>query len=158
MCRVKHSELRKLLKYSKLTGKFTWKASGEEAGYLSKRGYVQIKVKGKTYLAHILAHYYVTGDYPDKLIDHKDHNRANNKWSNLRIATNAMNSWNTSLRTDSSSGVKGVSWCERASRWRARVSVFGKTYSCGYHRSKRAAQRAVRALRKSLHGEFACHG
>ncbi|QEG07628.1 homing endonuclease [Salmonella phage SE5] len=158
MCELTHSELRSLLKYRKTTGEFIWKDSGEVAGHLSKSGYIQIKVNSKTYRAHLLAWYYVTGEYPIKIIDHKNHKRYDNRWKNLREATHAMNSWNTSLRSDSKSGVKGVCYDERTGRWRARVTVFGKTYGCGYHTSKKAAEAAVRTRRVELHGEFACHG
>lgn len=158
MCEITHKELKSLIKYKKTTGEIIRKRTGDVAGYTSKKGYVQVKLRGKTYLAHVIAWYYVTGEYPSFIVDHKDHVRWNNRWSNLRKADEAMNSWNTRRRSDNTSGVKGLCKDSRTGLWRARLGFRGRVYSCGYHKTKRAATEALRVRRNELHGEFACHG
>ena len=76
-----------------------------ETGELWKNGrvcrsetqeYKHIRVGSRVYQQHRVAWYLHTGEDPDELtVDHKDHNRHNNKWSNLRLATYSQNKANT---------------------------------------------------------------
>lgn len=56
-----------------------------------------IGLYGKKYLAHRLAYFYVTGKWPPHQIDHRDGNKANNKWRNIRPATSTENKGNIGL-------------------------------------------------------------
>ena len=85
--------LKSILDYDLDTGIFTWKINkakrtkiGDIAGW-SYNGYREIEINDKKYKAHRLAWLYVYGEMPNKLIDHIDGNRSNNKISNLREAT-----------------------------------------------------------------------
>ena len=49
-----------------------------------------------------------TGEDPVAQIDRIDGDRLNNRWNNLRPATNGTNIWNSKLRKDNASGFKGV--------------------------------------------------
>lgn len=44
---------------------------------------LQIQIDGKRYLAHRLAVFYMTGEWPIGDVIHKDGNRSNNRWLNL---------------------------------------------------------------------------
>lgn len=69
---------------------------GEPAGFIDTHGYMKIKIKGKTYmLAHIvwLIH---TGDWPEFELDHRDRNKRNNRFNNLRPASRQMQMQNRS--------------------------------------------------------------
>ena len=139
---------------------------GRELGCKDERsGYIIIKVFKKTYFAHQIAFHVMTGRIPD-LIDHKDNNGFNNKWSNLREATKQTNAMNARIRKDNSTGVKGISWEERANGFQARVAINGKSttkrFSVSKHKTKELAlckaEEWVRSIRLDLHGEFTNHG
>src|SRR5690606_24034484 len=85
-----------VLRYSRKSGAFSWRvpttnriAAGSAAGTVMNAGYVHIQVDGVLYLAHRLAWRMVTGDDPGPAqIDHKNRNRTDNRWVNLRLAPN----------------------------------------------------------------------
>lgn len=128
------SRLKEVLRYDPDTGAFTWIARirgmriGSRAGCLhtsNTTGYrhIFIRVDQQLYKAHRLAWLYVTGAWPDHEVDHEDHDGTNNKWLNLRAATHAQNHQNISKPKDNSSGVVGVCWHKRYSKWMARIQV-----------------------------------
>lgn len=78
--------LKDLLHYDPNTGLFKWKNhkykkfNGNKAGYVDKS--FRIKINQKVYYAHVLAYYYMTGVWNS--INHKDDDKLNNKFDNLR--------------------------------------------------------------------------
>lgn len=120
--------LKTLLHYDPETGVFRWKANinsrariGVKAGTINGGGYRQIAYKGKSYRGHRLAWLYMTGEAPEGEIDHIDHNRANNAWSNLRLVSTQENKQNLSMMKNNKSGITGVYWKEKSGRWRALI-------------------------------------
>jgi hypothetical protein len=96
------SALKELLEYDQLTGIFKWRNSRSGvskgvAGTVQGSGYIQIRVLGKRFYAHRLAYAYVTGTWPKNLIDHKNTNRIDNSFDNLREAANSLNAHNSKL-------------------------------------------------------------
>ena len=111
--------LKELLHYDPETGVFTWLCSrqrvsaGARAGSLAKNGYRTIKIDQRHYLESRLAWLYTTGCWPEKLIDHRDRDRSNNRISNLRLATVKQNAENTTLSPRSKTGLRGVILLDR---------------------------------------------
>ena len=134
----------RLLKYNPETGVFTWLVSpnrritvGSIAGYGYYTGnYIKIKIAGVFYQAHRLAFLYMTGDFPEKHIDHKDHNRSNNKWVNLRKVTRLQNQKNQKKRQDNTSGCCGVAWNKDSKKWHSYITVNGLNKHLGFYNSK----------------------
>lgn len=65
-------------------------------------------VKGRTVTAQQIAWILMTGELPLNFIDHKDGNKSNNKWDNLREVTESENSRNQKLNINNKSGCMGV--------------------------------------------------
>lgn len=154
-------ELRSCLFYCPATGIFTWKSerggmvSGSRAGNLHPGGYIRITIAGRTYFAHRLAYLYVLGRWPRNSVDHRDGDRSNNRWNNLREATRAENLWNARRSARNSSGVKGVGFHKASGLWYATISVNRTVHSLGYFKTKQEAEITIRAARPILHGRFA---
>lgn len=107
-----------LFHYEPNSGKLFWKKTttnrvkvGDEAGSFCKStGYINIKVDNEWYTLHRIAILLATGVYDKTVqVDHIDHDRGNNRLSNLRVVSRAENMRNQSLRNTNKTGVTGVS-------------------------------------------------
>jgi hypothetical protein len=142
--------------YDKETGVFTRAGSDKPCGTLCKKhGYIVVSVCGKQVRAHRLAWFMVAGKLPESDIDHIDGNRANNAWSNLRIATPSQNIANARLRKDTSSGYKGVTYHRATGKWLARIRVNYELIPIGYFLTPQAAHFAYWAEATRHFGHFA---
>lgn len=76
------------------------------------RGYfvVTITVDQKEHhcRAHRVAWALMTGQWPEHEVDHRDRDRGNNRWANLREATHEQNQWNKDADSRSKTGHRGV--------------------------------------------------
>lgn len=158
---ISHSDLLANIEYSPETGLFRWKIfrcnkqkRGWFSGCLQPHGYLTITLLYKKYYVHRLAWFYVTGEWPEDEIDHEDGNRSNTKFTNLRPANRPQQSGNTVLRSDNSSGAKGVDWNVPCQKWRARIHINGATKHIGLFASKEAAQIAYRKAAVKYFGAF----
>ena len=88
-------------------------------------------------------------------VDHKDGDRANNRWDNLRLATHTQNQWNTRTRSDNSSGFKGVTRPEGRTKWHAYINENGRRKFLGSYPTAEEANQAAITARQVAHGEFA---
>ena len=165
---VTQDQLKALLDYDPDTGAFTWRYrpdrpkrwntryAGTRAGQISN-GYTYIQVNGKP--AHYgarLAWLYMTGEWPPVQIDHVNGNRSDDRFANLRLATNSQNNTNRVAQRNNSTGVRGVDYPAAAALWRARLMVGGVYYDAGYFRSLDEAVAARKELeRLHLDEEFA---
>ena len=154
--------LKSVLDYSPETGIFTWRIStsnrspaGSKAGVTGPKGYVYIGVDMKRYLAHRLAYFYMTGEWPASVIDHINGDASDNRWANLRPATIAENNWNSKPRNTNTSGHKGVSYSKSKKKWTARIYKNYRLHIIGYYQTKEEAIEAHKIAAVELHGEFA---
>ena len=128
--------LKMQLYYNENTGIFYWKnvkprskyKIGDVAGCTNKNnGYVQIRLNQKTYLAHRIAFAFINGYFPQE-VDHKNHNRADNRISNLRDSTRATNSRNLkNYRRDREFAVS----IQKNGKFRVRPKFDGLNYHLG---------------------------
>jgi hypothetical protein len=95
--------------------------------------YLEVNFEACLYKEHILIMLYMMGDiFPrDSEIDHIDHNRQNNAWSNLRVVCRKVNSRNLSKHKTNKSGVTGVNWNKAKNKWRAYIMVNYKQVHLG---------------------------
>ena len=87
--------------------------------------------------------------------DHIDRDTFNNKRSNLRPASPTDNARNSTIGSNNSSGVIGVSWHTRDETWTARIGINKKNIHLGYFNSKTDAIKARLKAEKEYFGEFA---
>lgn len=89
------------------------------------------------------------------MIDHKNLDRSDNKWANLRLATASQNKCNSNLYRNNSTGYRGVSQTENGKRWYAQIRHDGKTRWLGTYDSPQEAHAVYKEWAIKLHGEFA---
>ena len=154
---MNQNKLKQFLHYDKDTGNFTWLkllhannvCEGDTAGTTNKRGYVLIQIGGTQHKAHRLAWLYMTGDWPELDIDHKNRVKSDNRWDNLREATTLENSKNQSKAINNTSGKTGVS--RLGKKWKVRISNKGKRIELGVYTSKQEAIK-IREQAEILYG------
>ena len=153
--------LRELVSYDPETGIFTNLVArpnmkvGQEAGWMVGKGYRSLCLDGTSYRANRLAWFWLTGEWPTVLVDHIDRDRANNRASNLRLATPAENARNCKLSKRNASGHKGVYWYKQLEKWTAQIRVNRKLLSLGYFAQKADAIAARLEAERVHFGEFA---
>jgi len=162
-------EIKEYLEYNELTGIIIWIKSpanhvkiNSEAGsvYTTQQGkqYMKIMFKRKSYHAHRIAYYLKTGNQTKHTIDHRNGDGLNNKWINIREATNGENAANTKKSINNTSGFKGVSWHKRSNKWMARITKDRKDYILGYYTDPIEAHKVYCEYANNLHKEFANFG
>lgn len=153
---------REALSYDPDTGVFRWASKvgrkvivGAVAGSIDQQGYVVIGLRGKTYRGQRIAVLIMTGEWPTGVVDHRDRNKANNSWINLRPASRVINGHNAGVIRRNTSGIAGVSYHAATGKWRAQISINRKHKSLGLHASKEAAGAAYAAAKSEILGECA---
>lgn len=122
-------ELKKHLKYDPKTGQFTklnTRFINSIAGSLHSSGYIHITIARQKYRAHRLAWLYIHGYFPEYEIDHINRNTSDNRLTNLREVDRQCNLRNARIRSDNTSGVKGVSWDRSNNKWEVRITISSK--------------------------------
>lgn len=167
--------LRQLLSYDPETGSLTWrerdrswfpsdrifrswnaKFAGKPAlSYTDNYGYLRGKIAGQIIRAHIVIWTMVHGAPPTGCIDHINHDRADNRLSNLREITKRDNHLNMMRSSANTSGVTGVSMVKK--RWQASICVNRKTIYLGRFDDIEDAARA-RACAERKYGFHENHG
>ena len=146
---ITQKRLKELLHYNELTGLFTRLAIpnakginsthiGKIAGSTGTDGYVVIRLDKRPYKAHRLAWLYMYGEFPTGSIDHKDHDRANNRIKNLSAVTHSENMKNLKPRRAECFGVYKTKG-NRNKSWKAVITVQDKEVFLGYHTTKHEA-------------------
>lgn len=149
---LNQNRLKELLIYDKDTGLFFSNISNSVVGYKDDDGYIRIKINKKYYRAHRLAFLYMTGKFPDRQVDHKDLDKSNNKWDNIRSADNSKNNMNRILQKNNSSGYRGVS--QFKGRYRAIINKNKESIFLGYFETAEQASYAYKRAAIAKFGEF----
>lgn len=89
------------------------------------------------------------------VVDHIDHNPANNQKRNLRLCSNQQNKFNAPIQKNNTSGFRGVSWFAKTQSWRARIKINGKEKHIGIFKSPIDAAIAYNEVATNLFGEYA---
>jgi hypothetical protein len=159
--RITRARLLEVLHYDSETGEFRWQARltralrvDDIAGLVDGDGYRLITIKGRAYRAHQLAWFYKTGRWCRGVIDHRDGNPSNNRWTNLRRATISQNNANRRLHRNNKCGFKGVVRNQWGRFW-ATIHKDGRRYHLGTFATAQDAHAAYVTAARKLFGEFA---
>jgi len=121
---VSREDILSHISYDPETGEFIRLKNGKRADTRMNLGYKRIRVTiggvNHDFLAHRLALFIISGEWPPGEVDHINGKRDDNRLSNLRSVTRAENAKNIKLRSGSLSGISGVT--RHQSGWKVRVS------------------------------------
>ena len=159
-------ELAEKLDYDSATGVFTWRwrddveyawnkrNAGKIAGTPDKDGYIMVRINGRSYKAHRLAWLMSHKELPRDNIDHVNGRRDDNRIMNLRQASQAQNTHNSSgwRKKDLPKGVQRR--CD-GKAFVARIMVNGVFRHIGSFQSIEDARAAYESVAAELQGEFA---
>ncbi len=97
-------------------------------------------------------------DNPDNLkeVDHIDRNKCNNSVDNLRWCSRSANNINKEKKGNTSSAFKGVTWHKQRHKWKAAISIEGKSKHIGLFESEVQAAVAYNNAAICHFAEFAC--
>ncbi len=134
--RLTFSEIKELFDYDE-AGLLRWRVSprfgiaiGSIAGNLNKlSGYYDVMIRYKTYKLHRVIYMWHHGYMPENPVDHRDRNPLNNKIDNLREVSKQCNNRNCNVRADSKTGITGVCFSNRASKWEANIRIRSRSYA-----------------------------
>jgi hypothetical protein len=167
---------RRLFNYDPDTGILTWKTrsadmfrgdqpqrtcdawntlhAGKVAGCEESSGYLGLSAIGKHYRVHQIAFLIMDGYLPSQ-IDHRNMDRSDNRWINIRAATHSENGRNRHKQANNKSGFKGVSWHKRAKKWVAQIGNGNGPKYLGLFDSPQTAYDAYRKESLKVFGDFA---
>lgn len=148
-----------LISYNPDDGRFKWSATfagkvkGSYAEWNHSHGYRVINVFGRSIYAHRLAFLFMEGKMPSKNVDHIDSIRNNNRWSNLRDVSQALNAQNLRLLRDrrTKSGLLGVHWSSQRGKWHAEIKMDKKKTHLGFFDDKEEAHAAYLEAKRKMH-------
>ena len=118
---------------------------GDEGTFRTTDGYLHFSIDNKKCLVHRLIYVYQTGIDPQGFdVDHKDRDKSNNKWENLRLATRPQNQRNR----------VGKGYHKVGKKWKAYIKTDYKMKYLGYYETEQEASDAYIQAKNELHGEF----
>lgn len=148
------SEAKRALRYDPETGDI-FRLGGSSSApctWADRTGYLRVCLMGKSYPAHRIAWALKTGADADGEIDHKNGQRDDNRWPNLRCVSRSQNMQNRRANRGESEFI-GVTWNERLGKWRARITAGGKRISLGCYSNEKDASRAYQSAKTKLHDQ-----
>jgi hypothetical protein len=139
--------------YSTWNSRFAGKVAGWELNGARGKRYICLTLDYNKFLAHRAAWKMMTGKDPISKIDHEDGNGLNNKWDNLREATQSQQHQNKKIKSDNQTGYKNVRRLPHG-RYAAYIKVDGKFKHLGVYDTPQEAHEVYCTVAKELHGEF----
>jgi hypothetical protein len=143
-----HTRTRKAESYQR-----AWNAAfaARLVGYASPDGYIVVCLNDRKHQVARVIFKLMTGDEPPQ-VDHKDRDRSNNRWDNLRGANAAQNKANSGVSARNQCGWKGVN--AQRGKFYARIFADGRFKHLGSFATPEEAHAAYCAAASARWGEF----
>ena len=117
---------------------------------LYNRGYVICTNKSnKTSL-----HRFIMNCPKDKVVDHINHDKLDNRKCNLRICTQQQNTINKCKSKVNTSGHTGVSWHKKGNKWQVHICVNNKQMHLGVYDDLEEAIKVRKEAEMKYFGEY----
>ncbi len=164
---IELAEAREVFDYNPETGEVTWKKGrptsfghfdeskkGQPCGWFEGDGYLKTSFKNIEMPVHRLAWFLHHGEWPEKMLDHKDRDKQNNRLVNLREATYQDNARNSNIYCTNTSGAKGVSYNTGNKTYEAYIKIDGVKRHLGYYKEFAAARKVREMAERLIFGDF----
>ena len=99
----------------------------------------------------IPVHRFISQPHAEELVDHINRDKKDNRKCNLRNTNKQVNAYNTGLRIDNTSGVKGVFYRKDTGKWGARIMVNQRTIYLGCYSTKAEAVAARKGAERVIY-------
>lgn len=132
-----------------LVGRYNWQAHVDKNTVYAIRSDYE-----RGYKRTLSMHRMIMGEPDEFHVDHADADGLNNRRNNLRKVTVSQNMHNQQLRSNNTSGFKGVSWNRESLKWQAHITFHRHKIFLGYFLYPEAAHYAYCEASKLLHGSF----
>lgn len=125
--------------------------------YESRYGYAESNIynpNNRDKPEHIKMHKIILHVADDMCVDHKNHNKLDNRKQNLRNATYSNNNMNCGIRSNNTTGVTGVYLNKDTGNWYARIKIDGNIISLGSFNNFDNAVKARKKAEEKYFGEW----
>jgi hypothetical protein len=153
--------VRSLFSYDESSGRLTWAVRrkrctvGRIAGGLTTQGYRVVKISGVLYKVSRIIWLLKTGKWPTFFIDHINGIPSDNRWTNLREATDFINAQNRNRpNRNSTTGLMGVhkgGWHSDKNPFSSSIWSNGKSHFLGVFATAELAYKAYLDAKKKFH-------
>lgn len=163
-------EARAIFDYDPATGGLTWNhdrrttrgyinaRAGSPVGGPEKKGYLAMSFqpprspKSLYYFVHRIVWLIVTGKWPEAEVDHRNGDKADNRWDNLRHADDELNSQNRRrANKNNSTGMLGVTFDKASGKYDSRIGHRRKLHKLGKFDTPGEAHQAYVDAKRLLH-------
>lgn len=130
--------------------------AGKRAGFQHHSGYWYIRMGLKDIGVHRIVYVIFFGALEMGLeVDHRDGDRSNNRYQNLRRANHNGQAHNNKKRSDNTSGYRGVHLEKASGKYSVNIQINGKQKKIGRFNNAVQAALVYDAAARKHHGEFA---
>ena len=125
--------------YELLIGFIWWLSNG-----YAKTGLIN---RGSKPRMEVSMHEFIMRTPLDKVTDHINRNKLDNRKENLRCTSQSINLHNSKKSKANTSGARNIYWNKRVGKWVAEICVNWERHYLGYYDDIEAAKKVVRTFR-----------